>query len=98
MKRIAWAALLCLLASPSLAQQRAGESLARPDPGIGEGFASTMAAQFEATFGVNATQANCLVYEVMTDLRATKAYDRTPTQIAEKVGARCGLTLKAARP
>jgi hypothetical protein len=99
MKRITWAALLCLLvASPGLAQQRPGESLARPDPGIGEGFASAMAAQFEATFGVNAAQANCLVHEVMTDLRATKAYDQTPTQIAEKVGARCGLALKAVRP
>jgi hypothetical protein len=99
MKCIAWAAFLCLLvASPGLAQQHPGESLARPDPGIGEGFASAMAAQFEEAFGVNAAQANCLVYEVMADLHATKAYDRTPTQIAEKVGGRCGLTLKAVRP
>jgi hypothetical protein len=99
MKRVARVVFLCLLvASPGFAQQRPGESLARPDPGIGEGFASAMAAQFEEAFGVNAAQANCLVYEVMTDLHATKAYDRTPTQIAAKVGARCGLTLKAVRP
>jgi hypothetical protein len=98
MKRIAWAAVLCLLAaSPGLAQRRAGESLARPDPGIGAGFSSAMAAQFEAAFGVNRAQAKCLVYEVMTDLHATRAFEQTPIQIAEKVGGRCGLAVKAVR-
>jgi hypothetical protein len=96
MTRIAWAVVLCLVAaSPGLAEQRAGRSLARPDPGIGEGFSTAMAAQFEAAFGVNRAQARCLVYEVMTDLHATRAFDQTPVQIAEKVGSRCGLALKA---
>lgn len=96
MTRIAWTVVLCLLAaSPGLAEQRAGRSLARPDPGIGAGYSAAMAALFEAAFDVNRAQAKCLVYEVMTDLHATRAFDQTPIQIAEKVGARCGLVLRA---
>jgi hypothetical protein len=90
------AALLCALASPSsLAQQRAG--LDRPDPGIGDGFATAFADQFKTAFGVNDAEARCLVYEVMTDLRATGKYDSTPVDIARKVASRCALVLKAPR-
>jgi hypothetical protein len=98
MKRFIWAALLCVLASPSsLAQQRSTAGLDRPDPGIGEGFAAALADQFKTAFGVNDAEARCLVYEVMTDLRATGKYDSKPVDIARKVASRCALVLKAPR-
>jgi hypothetical protein len=97
MKRFMWAALLCVLASPSsLAQQRSAAGLDRPDPGIGEGFAAALADQFKTAFGVNDAEARCLVYEVMTDLRTGK-YDSKPVDIARKVASRCTLVLTAPR-
>ena len=98
MKRFIWAALLCVLASQSnFAQQRSVAGLDRPDPGIGEGFAAALADQFKTAFGVNDAEARCLIYEVMTDPRATGKYDSKPVDIARKVASRCALMLKAPR-
>src|SRR5262249_29096902 len=98
MNRFILTALLWVLAShSSIAQQRSGSSLDRPDPGIGEGFATAMVGQFRATFGVNDAEARCLVYEVMTELRATGKYDSTPVDLARKVAPRCALMLKDRR-
>ena len=98
MRRFIWAALLCVLASQSsIAQQRSVAGLDRPDPGIGEGFAAALADQFKTAFGLHAAEARCLVYEVMTDLRATGKYDSKPVDIARKVASRCALVLKAPR-
>jgi len=90
--------LFCVLASQAaFAQQHLGTSLDRPDPGVGAGFASAMAGQFKTAFGVSDAEANCLVYEVMTELRATRQYDSTPVEIARKISSRCGLALRGSR-
>ena len=94
MKRVILTAVLATLAShSSLAQQ----GLDRPDPGIGEGFATAMVGQFRSTFGVNDAEAKCLVYEVMTELRATGKYEGGPVDVAKKVAPRCALVLKDQR-
>ena len=46
---------------------------------------------------VNDAEARCLIYEVMTDPRATGKYDSKPVDIARKVASRCALMLKAPR-
>jgi hypothetical protein len=96
MNRFVGAALLSVLASQSsLAQQRSAASLDRPDPGIGEGFATAFADQFKTAFGVNDAEAKCLVYEVMTEVRAKGKYDNTPFDVARKVAPRCAIVFKA---
>jgi hypothetical protein len=57
--------------------------------------AAALADQFKTAFGVNGAEVRCLVYEVMTDLRATGKYDSTLVDIAEKVASRCALVPKA---
>jgi hypothetical protein len=96
MIRCAGMAMLCLFASQgTFAQQSL--SLKRPDPGIGEGFASAMENKFKTAFGVNGDEAKCLVYEVVTWAGKVKAYDLTPVEIAPKVASHCGLQLKSPR-
>jgi hypothetical protein len=66
-------------------------------PGLEKDLRLPSADQFKSAFGVNNAEARCLVYEVMTDLRAAGKYDSTPVDIARKVASRCALVLKAPR-
>ena len=96
MKRNAGVALLCLFSlQGAFAQQ--SPNLKRPDPGIGEGFASAMENKFKTAFEVNGDEAKCLVYEVVAWVGKVKAYDLTPVEIVPKVASRCGLQLKSPR-
>jgi hypothetical protein len=81
--------LAWLTANGALAEQSI-KSLDRPDPGIGAGFATRMEGQFKTAYGVNDTEAKCLVFEVMTYIRKEKAYGLTPVQVAEIVAPNCG--------
>lgn len=69
-------------------------TLERPDPGIGEGFATMLAEQFMDSFGVDRAEADCLVYEAMTELRASGDYSGTPQSTALLVAHRCQLKLQ----
>jgi len=97
-KTIALAAMVsAMLAAMAQATEpdatAADSALERPDPGIGEGFANMMAEQFETAFGVGQPEADCLVYEVMTNLRDTGRYELTSVEVAQEVAPRCGLDL-----
>jgi hypothetical protein len=94
MNRFVLTAVLAMLASHSSVAQ---QGLDRPDPGIGEGFATAMVGQFRSMFGVNEAEAKCLVYEVMTELRATGKYEGGPVDVAKKVAPRCALVLQDQR-
>ena len=84
------AALFSLLAGlPLLAA--ASTDLARPSPGIGEGFATAMRDDYMKTFDLNAAEADCLVYEVTAEQRVSKDYSLSSHAIAEKVAPKCGL-------
>ena len=96
MIRYAGVVLLCLFTSQGAFAQQS-PSLKRPDPGIGDGFASSMENKFKTAFGVNGDEAKCLVYEVMAWVRKAKAYDHAPVEIAPKVASSCGLELKSPR-
>lgn len=94
-RRIVLTTALCLspLMGAAVANEADAIKLARPDPGIGQGFANAMAGKFNTVFGVNRAEADCLVYEVVTRLRETRLYNQADVEVAKEVAPRCGLNL-----
>ena len=81
--------LCCLFAATPLLASAA--DLSRPSPGIGEGFAQAMRDDYTKTFGLDTAEADCLIYEVLAEQRASKDYSRSSHSVAEQVAPKCGL-------
>lgn len=78
---------------PATAAPATGD-LARPDPGIGDGFEQAMIEGYVVSFGLTEAEATCLTYEVTMWLEAEAGrYELSPDEAALEVGDRCGLDL-----